>query len=45
MMDEFIMWPKPYLPLSTTYEIMSWMVEIWMKNHFVGDNNCNIINV
>ena len=21
------------------------MVEIWMKNHFVGDNNLNIVNL
>ena len=41
-MDEFIHWPKPYLHLSATCdEILSWMIEIWTKNHFVSDNNCN----
>ena len=30
--DEFIHWPKPYLLLSATCdEILSWMIEIWMK--------------
>ena len=33
MMDEFIHWPKPYLLLSTTCDdILSWMIEIWMKS-------------
>jgi hypothetical protein len=36
MMDEFIHWPKPYLLLSATCdELLSWTIEIWMKNHFV----------
>lgn len=25
--------------------ILSWMSEIWMKNCFVSDNNCNIMNL
>ena len=46
MMDEFIHWPKPYLLLSATCdETLSWMIEVWMKNHLVGDNNCNTINL
>ena len=45
MMDEFIHWPKPYLLLSATCdEILSWMIEIWMKNHSVSESNCNIVN-
>ena len=24
--------------------ILSWVVEIWMKNHLVSDKNCNIVN-
>ena len=44
MMDEFIHWSKPYLYLSATCdEIMSWMIEIWMKKHLVCDNNCNTV--
>ena len=39
MMDMFIQWPKPYLLLSATCdEILSWMVEIWMKNQSVSDS-------
>ena len=46
MMDEFIYWSKPYLLFSTTCdEILSWMLEVWMKNHLVGDNYCNIVNL
>jgi hypothetical protein len=42
----FIHWPKPYLLLATTYdEILSWMIEIWMRNHLVSDNTCNTVNV
>ena len=47
-MDEFIHWPKPYLLLSTTCdEILSRMIEIWMKNHLVSDSdyNYNTINL
>jgi hypothetical protein len=29
----------------TCDEILSWMVEIWMKNHLVSDNNYNTINL
>ena len=37
-----IHWPKPYLLLSTTPdEILSWVIEIWMKFHLVSDSNCN----
>ena len=44
MMDEFIYWPKPHLLLPTTYdEILSWMIDIWMKNHFVSGSNCNTV--
>ena len=46
MMDEFIHRPKPYILLSTTCdEILSWMIEIWMKNHLINDSNCNTINL
>ena len=41
-MIEFIHWPKPYLLLSETCdELLSWMIEIWMKIYFVSDYNCN----
>ena len=47
MADEFIHWPKSRLLLSTTCdEILSWMDEIWMKNHLASDNtsqHCNFI--
>ena len=46
MMDEFIQWRKPYLLLSATCdEILSWMIECWMKNHLVSDSNYNIVNL
>ena len=46
MMDEFIHWPKPYLLLSATCdEILSSMIEIWMRKHLVSDSNCNTINL
>ena len=46
MTDEFVRWLKRYLLLSATRdEILSWMIEIWMKNHFVSDNNCDILNL
>ena len=46
MMDEFIHWPKPYLHLSAPYdETLSWMIEIWMKNHLASDSNCNTVNL
>ena len=46
MMDEFIHWPKPYLLLSTNCdEILSWMIEIHMKNHLGCDFNCNTVNL
>jgi hypothetical protein len=46
MMDELIHWPKPYLLLSTTCdEILSWMINIWMRNHLVSDIDCKTINL
>ena len=46
MMEEFIHCPKSYPLLSTTCnEMLSWMIEIWMRNHLVSDINCNIVNV
>ena len=46
MMDEFIHSPKLYLLLlATCDEILSWMIEIWMKNHLVSDSNCNTGNL
>jgi len=46
MMVEFIHWSKPYFLLSITCdEMLSWMIEIWMKNHSVSDSNCNTINL
>ena len=46
MKDEFMYWPKPYFLFRTMYdEILSWMIEIWMKIHLVHDNNCNTINL
>jgi hypothetical protein len=45
-MDAFIHWSKPYLLLSATYdETLSWMIEIWMKNYLVSDNDCNNISL
>jgi len=46
VMDEFIHWPKPYLLLSTICdEILSWIIDNWMKNHLVSDNKCNTVNL
>ena len=46
MMDEFIPWSKPYILLSATCDkILSWMIEIWMKNHLVSDNICNTVKL
>ena len=25
--------------------MLAWMIEIWMKNHSVNDNVCNIVNI
>ena len=45
-MDEYIHWPKPYLLLSATCdEMLSWMINIWMKNYLVRDSNCNTANL
>ena len=36
----------PNLLLSSTCdEILSWMIEIWMKTQLVSDSNCNIVNL
>ena len=36
--------PKAYLLLSATWdEILSWMIEILMKNHWVSESICNIV--
>ena len=36
---------KSYLLLSATCdEILSWMIESWMKNHLVSDSNGNTVN-
>ena len=44
MMNDFIHCSKPYVLLPTTRdEILSWMIEIRIKNHLVSDNNCNIV--
>ena len=42
-MDEFIRWPKPWLLLSSTCddEMLSWMIEIWMKFYLGIERNCN----
>ena len=43
-MDEFIHCPKPYLLLSATCdEILSWVFDIWMKNHLASDSICNAV--
>ena len=45
-MVEYIHWSKPYLLLlATCGELLSWMLEIWMKNHVVIDGNCNFVNL
>ena len=45
-MDEFTHQPKPYIILSATYdEILSWMIEIWMKHHLVSDTDCNTLSL
>jgi hypothetical protein len=37
---------KTHLLLSVACdEILSWIIEIWMKNHLVNDNNCNTVNL
>ena len=46
IMDEFIHWRKLYPLLSATCdEILSWMIEIWMKIHLVSDFICNTLNL
>ena len=44
-------WMSPSIGQQSTFsyqqlcdEILSWMIEIWMKNHLVSDNICNTIN-
>ena len=34
-----------YVTMVTCDEILSWMIEIQMKNHLVNDCNCNTINL
>ena len=44
--SSIIHWPKPYLLLSATFhEIVSWMMETWMKNHLVSNSNDNTWNI
>ena len=46
MMDEFIHWPQPYLLLlATSDEILSWMIENWMKILLVSDSIRNTVNL
>ena len=46
MKDEFIHRSKSYLLLSATCdEILSWIIQIWMKNHLVTDSDCNTVNL
>ena len=46
MMDECTPLPKLYLFLSSTFDdILSWMIELWMKTHLVSDSNCNTVNL
>ena len=46
MMDELIHWSKPCFLLSATCgEILSWLIEIWMKVHLVSDSRCNTLNL
>ena len=43
-MDEFIIGQNPAFLLPTICdEILSWMIEIWMKIHLVSDSNCNTL--
>ena len=46
MMDGIIHVPKPYLLLSATGdEILSWIIESWMKNPLVSDSKCSTVNL
>ena len=43
-------WVHPFaksylLSLATHDEILSWMIESWMKDHLVSDRNCNTVNL
>ena len=43
-MDEFMRWPKPYLFLLATCDWkLSWVIEIWMKNHLESESNYNSV--
>ena len=45
-MNEFIHWPKPCLVLLATRDgILSGMIDFWMQNHLVSDNDHNIVNL
>ena len=44
--DEIVHWPEPCLLLSSTCnEILSWMMEFWIRNHLVSGSNCNTVNL
>ena len=36
---------SPPSVVITCDEILSWKIEIWMKNHFVSDSNGNTVNL
>ena len=35
--------PTLFFLSATCDKILSWVVEIWMKNHLVSDSNCNTV--
>ena len=38
--------PNPYLLSSTTCdEILTWMIEVWMKSLLISDSNCITVNL
>ena len=46
MMDVFVHWPKSYFLFSATCdEVLSWMVEIWMKIHLISDGKYSIVDL
>jgi hypothetical protein len=46
MIHEFIHWSKPcLLLLATCDKVLSWIIEVWMKNRLVNGNNCNTIDL
>jgi len=46
-MDEFHPFAKPLPSLCQQLcdELLLWRIEIWVKNHLVGDNISNTINL